>query len=75
MFTFFTRFEDKMKHKKEQTQLLRQLEEWLKHNSSALLASALGYKNSSTINQWVIRQSIPRWQVPEVKKIINGGAR
>lgn len=62
----------KNKEKTDQKKLILELREWLKSNSSADLASRLGYKNSSTINQWLSRESIPRWQVPELKKIMGG---
>lgn len=62
----------KNKVKTDQKKLILDLREWLKCNSSADLASRLGYKNSSTINQWLSRESIPRWQVPELKKIMGG---
>lgn len=62
----------KNKEKNDQKKLITELREWLVSNSSADLASILGYKNSSTINQWLSRESIPRWQVPELKKIMGG---
>lgn len=62
----------KKKQKKDQKKIINDLREWLKSNSSADLASQLGYKNSSTITQWLLRESIPRWQVPELKKIMGG---
>jgi hypothetical protein len=57
---------------KNQDEILNKLREWLETNSSATLAAKLGYKNSSTVSQWLTRKSIPRWVVPDLKKIIGG---
>lgn len=56
--------------KKNQDELFAKLKQWLETNSSATLAAKLGYKNSSTVSQWLTRKSIPLWVVPDLKKII-----
>jgi hypothetical protein len=51
---------------------LSALKRWLKKdgNSEADLASALGYKSSTTINMWIKRQRIPKHMRQRVMEIV-----
>lgn len=52
--------------------LISDLKIWLEkdNNSKAKLAVKLGYKSSAAIQMWLLRDSIPDWQIERVEKII-----
>ncbi len=54
--------------------MFKKLDKWLKKsgNSSSKLAYLLNYKSSSTIRNWVYRESIPSYVIPQLKKILKG---
>lgn len=51
---------------------IKALKEWLSKegNSKAKLSTKLGYSSSTTVTMWLLRGSIPEWQIERVKKII-----
>lgn len=52
--------------------LIKKLKNYLKENSSAELASKLGYKSNSVIYNWIKRNSIPNYVAPTLKDILEG---
>lgn len=55
-----------------QDKVLKSLVKWLKEekNSKSLLASKLGYKSSTVVDQWIKRQSIPSYTIRTLADIL-----